>query len=227
VLSSLNTQLPLICPPSHPIARQVSSFLARHDIGPYQTDPILKARRKLKVQAQVTLATGRVLDFIYTSNRDQQPAENYEDLNKDMEAVVHSLVNKEGPHSWLMCDCIAMGFSALILLHHCRVKLLPYPDAKSALALKYSRRMAWDMNVLLIEKLKVEPDISHLPFGGLCCVVRSAVAVAQSGKELGGDYDDIDERNITTIVPSLGKFAERWKVGGEWGILPWQAKGGS
>lgn len=213
VLSSLNTELPLVCPPSHPLARDVSSFLSRHEIGPYHTDPILRARRKLKVQAQVTLATGRVLDFIYASTRNKEPAEKYEDLSKDMEVVVHSLVNKEGPHSWLMCDCIAMGFSALVLLHHCHVQLLPYPDEKSMLALHYSRRMAWDMNVLLIEKLKAEPEISHLPFGGLCCVVRAAVAVAQSGKMLGAEYDKIGGSDVAPILPSLGKFSERWKVG--------------
>lgn len=102
--------MPLICPTSHPISSKVWLHLSTHEIGPRQTDPILKAIRKLKVQAQVTLATGRVLEWVHFTKRGDQPKETYEVVDQNLAAVVRSLVQKQESHSWLVCDCISMGF---------------------------------------------------------------------------------------------------------------------
>lgn len=62
------------------------------------------------MQAQVNVVTGRVLEYVHAIKRNKEPPENYEVLDRDMTAVAKSLVEKEQGHSWLMCDCIAMGF---------------------------------------------------------------------------------------------------------------------
>lgn len=69
--------------------------------------------------------------------------------------------------------------------------------------------MAWDMNALLIEKLDHE-DIALLPFGGLCCVVRAAVAVAETSFD-----DNIPIQELVGILPALTRFEERWRIGGK------------
>lgn len=71
--------------------------------------------------------------------------------------------------------------------------------------------MAWEMNVLLIEKLKHEFAVSHLPFGGLCCAVRAAVAVVESGAY--GAEESITARDIEGILDPLRKFEKGWRIG--------------
>ena len=80
------------------------------------------------------------------------------------------------------------------------------------MSLHYSRRMAWDMVRVMIEKIENEDDLPCLPFAGVCCVIRAAIAVLETGQD--GNTDMPNEDEITGFLKILGWFSRRWSVGG-------------
>jgi hypothetical protein len=79
------------------------------------------------------------------------------------------------------------------------------------MALQYSRRMAWDMVHVMIQKIENEDDLPYLPFAGMCCVIRAAIVVLETKRYINGDGLSVEEIRSFLIV--LGWFARRWSVG--------------
>jgi hypothetical protein len=91
----------------------------------------------------------------------------------------------------------------------------PAPEyIKAHLALKYSRRMAWDMVRVAISKIQSESEIPHLPFAGLCCVFRAGLAVLETSVFV--DEDVVGGDDIQGFGTILGWFAGRWSIGREY-----------
>lgn len=152
------------------------------------------------------------------------------------------MVSKQEDHSWFMCDSVALAFSSLILLHQSRITYPPTGEMdvqemnlRTQMALKYSRRMAWDMCAVTIVKLEREPNMDTLPFLGLVCVWKIGVVVAETSGlggigERGGVFWDVDldedlegksigSGDVKELVPVLRRFEERWGVGGKFSVF--------
>ena len=85
---------------------------------------------------------------------------------------------------------------------------------KVKVALRASRRMAWDMVQVGIRIITCEEEISRLPFAGLGCVVRAGVAVL----ETRGWVDDGEDDGV--VGEEEGRAFRRlveW-VSGRWGV---------
>jgi hypothetical protein len=101
------------------------------------------------------------------------------------------------------------------ILHHPHTLDMPCPDyIKVHLALKYSRRMAWDMVRVAIQKISNETEIPHLPFAGLCCVLRAGLAVLETKEFVNEDV--IEDGEVHGFKQILEWFARRWGIGGEY-----------
>lgn len=92
----------------------------------------------------------------------------------------------------------------------------PDPEyEKVYLALRYARRMAWDMVPVATSKINGEEGVGRLPFAGLCCVIRAGLAVVETG-EFFSDKDRVDmEGELEAFSRIVGLFKTRWGVG-EW-----------
>jgi len=73
--------------------------------------------------------------------------------------------------------------------------------------------MAWDMVKVLNNKVENEEILSYLPFAGLCCVIRAAIAVLETTQH--GDEGEITENDIINFLRVLGWFSTRWSIGSE------------
>lgn len=82
---------------------------------------------------------------------------------------------------------------------------------KVNIALKYSRRMAWDMVRVAIQKIQLEAEIPYLPFAGLCAVLRAGLAVLETREFV--DEDIINEVELRAFRNVLNWFAGRWNIG--------------
>jgi hypothetical protein len=202
---------------------------------PYASSP-----RKVHIRAAVSLASGHVQEYLHARYYEFEPEESYDCVDEIINQCIKKLVDKPEPHTWLHCDAIAMAFwyevkdcvhlsadlcvSSHILLQEAQIRYLckvlshvrtldaPTPDyVKAHLALKYSRRMAWDMVRVAIEKIETETEMSHLPFAGLCCVFRAGLAVLET-KEFVND-DVVGEDEIEGFIQTLKWFAGRWGIG--------------
>lgn len=85
--------------------------------------------------------------------------------------------------------------------------------AKALMALQYCRRMAWDMVHVMIGLITKEDDLPYLPFAGVCCVIRAAVAVLETRKYV--DEVGLGMEDLHSFALILGWFAKRWSVGGK------------
>lgn len=65
----------------------------------------------------------------------------------------------------------------------------------------------------MIQKIEKEEDLPYLPFAGVCCVIRAAIAVLETKKYTSEDEPSAEEVRGFLLV--LGWFARRWSVGGE------------
>jgi hypothetical protein len=236
-LSRLPGSLPLATPSKHSLSQSVSSGL-EPCIPPPTPTPYASSPRKVHIRAMVSLASGRVLEHIHALHYGLEPDEDYDDIDASMSLVIKKLVDKPQPHTWLHCDAIAMAFwcvllnivdqlsanrrSSHLLLQKARIEDLKAklidpcsPEAtKTMLALHYSRRMAWEMVHVMIGKIESEDELPQLPFAGLCCVIRAAVAVIET-KEYEEEFasSDMEFEKFNRI---LSWFAARWHVGGEY-----------
>jgi hypothetical protein len=82
---------------------------------------------------------------------------------------------------------------------------------KVHLALKYSRRMAWDMVRVAIEKIQSEAEIPHMPFAGLCCLLRAGLAVIETKEFVNEDV--VTDDDVHGFRQILQWFAARWGIG--------------
>lgn len=236
-LSAISNSLPIVCPTKQPLSMSIASKI-EPQIPPPSPTPYASSPRKVHIRAIVALETGRVLEYSHALQYGGEPAETYNNLDAAVSLVIKSLVDKPQPHTWLHCDAIAMAFWWVLLLPNLFIKGLmaisthlllqqiqvghleaqgpsasQHDSMKAILALKYSRRMAWDMVKVLNNKVENEEILSYLPFAGLCCVIRAAIAVLETTQH--GDEGEITENDIINFLRVLGWFSTRWSIGSE------------
>ncbi|KAH7081054.1 hypothetical protein FB567DRAFT_119104 [Paraphoma chrysanthemicola] len=215
--------LPLIVSSVDSISKHVAQAVGP-SIPPPSPRPYASSPRKVHIRAAVSLASGHVLEYIHAIHQKLTPEETYDQVDEIINQCIKLLVDKPQPHTWLHCDAIAMAFCSHILLQASQIRHIVNttngsnnfvsPAAgytKAHLALKYSRRMAWDMVHVAIEKISSEAEIPHLPFAGLCCVFRAGLAVFETKKYV--DEDVMGEQDIQGFRKILEWFAARWNIG--------------
>lgn len=84
------------------------------------------------------------------------------------------------------------------------------------MALHYSRRMAWDMVQVMIRKIEREEELLFLPFAGVCCVIRAAIAVFET--RMYADVDELSHEDISGFLRILTWFSGRWSIGGKFNV---------
>jgi hypothetical protein len=220
------------------VAKTIGPDIPAPSPRPYASSP-----RKVHIRAAVSLASGHVQEYIHARHHELEPEETYDKVDEIINKCIKKLVDKPEPHTWLHCDAIAMAFwyrlyfrmhvdanfafSSNILLQLSQMQYLctilehPHtlgmPDPKYIkvhLALKYSRRMAWDMVRVAIQKIQTEAEIPHLPFAGLCCVLRAGLAVLETKEFVNEDVVGDDE--VRGFRQILEWFARRWGIGAEY-----------
>jgi hypothetical protein len=107
-----------------------------------------------------------------------------------------------------------MRYLCTILQHTHTLETPDQEYIKVHLALKYSRRMVWDMVRVAIEKVQSEAEIAHLPFAGLCCVLRAGLAVVETKEFVNEDVVSNDE--IQGFRQIIEWFAARWSIGSDY-----------
>jgi hypothetical protein len=82
------------------------------------------------------------------------------------------------------------------------------------MALKYSRRMSWDMVRSTLKKIQFEAEVPHLPFAGLCSVFRAGLVVLETREFVEENLVNADE--VRSFKQVLQWFAGRWGIGHEY-----------
>ncbi|KAH8731666.1 hypothetical protein GQ44DRAFT_604645 [Phaeosphaeriaceae sp. PMI808] len=193
-------------------------------IPPPPPNPYASCPRKVHFRSAVAIASGHVMEYIHARYHDLDVEKSYDQVDDLIQACIMMLVEKPLPHTWLHCDAIAMAFCSHILLQASQIQHLsntleqahtpesPTPEfAKVQLALKYSRRMSWDMVRVAIEKISCEAEVPHLPFAGLCCVLRAGLVVLETRDYVNDDI--VGEGDIQGFRKILEWFARRWGIG--------------
>jgi hypothetical protein len=85
---------------------------------------------------------------------------------------------------------------------------------KARMALKYSRRMSWDMVRSTLKKIRHEAEVPHLPFAGLCSVFRAGLVVLETREFV--DENLVDAAEVCSFKHVLEWFAGRWGIGHEY-----------
>ncbi|KAF1980344.1 hypothetical protein BU23DRAFT_594590 [Bimuria novae-zelandiae CBS 107.79] len=217
-LSNMSGSLPLVCPTRHPLSVHIASRI-EPEIPPPAPTPYASSPRKVHIRAIVALDSGRVLEYSHACKSGVAGMETCDEVDAAVALVIKKLVDKPEPHTWLHCDAIAMAFCSHLLLQQTEVERLeargisPSDTAatKALMALQYSRRMAWDMVHVMIEKIETEDDLPYLPFAGVCCVIRAGIAVFETSKYGSGDEPSNEE--IHGFLTILEWFARQWSVG--------------
>jgi hypothetical protein len=241
-ISSTSDSISITILSSDPISKSIANNVGP-DIPAPSLQAYASSPRKVHIRAAVSLASGHVQEHIHARHHQLEPEETYDEVDRIINICIKKLVDKPEPHTWLHCDAIAMAFWYVIspysspfanfitssnvllqlsqmqylctILHH--VHALGMPDQeyiKVHLALKYSRRMAWDMVRVAIEKIQSEAEIPHLPFAGLCCVLRAGLAVMETKEFVNEDVVKHDE--VCGFRQILEWFAARWGIGREY-----------
>ncbi|KAF2845694.1 hypothetical protein T440DRAFT_493260 [Plenodomus tracheiphilus IPT5] len=222
-LSMLSDSVPLVLRSTDPTSKAVANRLMP-GVPPPSHQQTPTSPRKIHIRAAVALAAGPALEYIYARQHGLEPEQTYDQVDDVIAECIKVLVDKPQPHTWLHCDAIAMAFSSHILLQQAQMTHLsanmvhftvPGPDyTKAHLALKYSRRMAWDMVRTAIQKIQFEAEIPHLPFAGLCCVLRAGVAVIETAEFMAEEVTEPEE--IGEFLKILDWFSVRWSIGREY-----------
>ncbi|KAH7401223.1 hypothetical protein BKA66DRAFT_98299 [Pyrenochaeta sp. MPI-SDFR-AT-0127] len=223
-LSTISNSLPLTILSSDPISKILSNRLGP-TIPPHSPRPFASSPRKVHIRTAVALASGHVLEYIHARCHNIEPEEPYDDVDKIINDCIKMLVDKPQPHTWLHCDAIAMAFCSHILLQASQMQylstILPEfqlpPDPlyiKAHLALKYSRRMAWDMVRVAIDKIENEAEIPNLPFAGLCAVLRAGLAVLETKEYVAEDV--IENIELEGYLRIMRWFSGRWNVSSQY-----------
>ncbi|KAH9869880.1 hypothetical protein J1614_006801 [Plenodomus biglobosus] len=222
-LSMLSNPVPLALRSTDPTSKAIASRLMPGVPAPSPEQPPTSPR-KVHIRAAVALAAGPVLEYIYARQHGLEPEQSYDQVDDIIAECVKVLVDQPQPHTWLHCDAIALAFSSHLLLQQVQMTYLsdnmvhftvPGPDYKKAhLALKISRHMAWDMVRVAIQKIQSEGEISHLPFAGLCCVLRAGLAVLETSEFMAEEVTQPGE--ISEFLKILDWFSARWSIGREY-----------
>jgi hypothetical protein len=243
ISTSLTTEsIPLTLFSSDPISK--STAKAMNPVIPTPAPrPYASSPRKVHIRATVSLASGHVQEYIHARHHELDPEETYDQVDDIINKCIQKLVDKPKPHTWLHCDAIAMAFwygpycclnlsadislSTNILLQVAHMQYLvsvhPHPQEllapsaeyiKAHLALKYSRRMAWDMVRVAVQKIQSAAEIPHLPFAGLCCVLRAGLAVLETRTYVIEDV--VEEEEVQGFKQILEWFADRWGIGSDY-----------
>lgn len=118
-----------------------------------------------------------------------QPNSSHEIVDTHISSCIKLLLTNPQPATWLHCDAIALGFCSNLLLQQAQAqhlaKLPPLSELheqkdKADPALRYGRRMAWDMIKNAVAKIGSKEEVTRLPLAKLCCVFRAGVAVLET-----------------------------------------------
>lgn len=222
-LSMLSDPVSLILHSTNPTCKAIAGRLIPGMPAPSpQETPI--SPRKVHIRAAVALAAGPVLEYVYARQHGLEPEQSYDQIDDIIADCIKVLVDKPQPHTWLHCDAIAMAFLSHILLQQTQMTHLsdnmvhftvPGPDyTKAHLALKYSRRMSWDMVRIAIQKIQSQEEIQRLPFAGLCCVLRAGIAVLETSEFMAEEVMEPEE--IVEFMKIMDWFDVRWSIGREY-----------
>ncbi|KAL5453507.1 hypothetical protein PMIN07_007923 [Paraphaeosphaeria minitans] len=152
--------------------------------------------RPSKQPSALALESGRALEYFYAVQLGVEAAETYDELMMLNHGILLSptppanpgrAIKAQGPPTF---DSVA---------------------AKALMALQYSQRMAWDMVHVMIQKIQREEDLPSLPFAGVCCVIRAAIAVLETKRYTSDEEPRAEEVHGVLLV--LSWFARRWSVG--------------
>lgn len=219
-IAVLNSSLPLTLLPNHQVCKSVASKIGPsipdHPLVPHATSP-----RKVHIRSVVEIASGHVLDYIHKRRHELEPERTYDQVNDIIAECIKILVDKPEPHTWLHCDAIAMAFCSHMLLqqaemdhHSANMVHFSVPNsqyAKTHVALKYSRRMSWDMVVVAIQKVQTPAEISQLPLAGLSCVLRAGLVVLETQEYVVEDV--VKDEEVQGFRQLLTWFIRRWHLG--------------
>ncbi|USP80133.1 uncharacterized protein yc1106_07407 [Curvularia clavata] len=225
-ITALSLGFPLTILPSDPLSLSLASTLAP-TIPPPPPTTDATSPRKVHIRSAVAIATSHVLSYLHTLTHNLPLSASYADVDSKINTCINLLIDKPQPHSWLHCDAIALAFCAHILLQatqtrylHSAVATHVLPSAehlKAHLALSVSRRMAWDMVRVGMQRIGSEEEIAELPFAGLCCVVRAGLAVLETDKwveERDGEGRGVATSEEVRVFRRLVEwFGKRWGVG--------------
>ncbi|KAI8932949.1 hypothetical protein NX059_010418 [Plenodomus lindquistii] len=222
-ISMLSDPVPLTLRSTDPTCKAIAGRLMPGVPAP-SPEQIPTSPRKVHIRAAVALAAGPVLEYIFARQHGLEPEQSYDQVDDIIAECIKVLVDTPQPHTWLHCDAIALAFCSHILLQQVQMTHLsnnmvhftvPGPDyTKAHLALKYSRRMAWDMVRVAIRKIQFKEEIPHLPFAGLCCVLRAGLAVFETAEFMAEDVTEPGE--IADFLKILDWFSTRWTIGREY-----------
>jgi hypothetical protein len=173
----------------------------------------------------VALASGHALEYVNALERNLPPTSCYDFVDSHISSCIAFLLANPQPATWLHCDAIALGFCSNLLLQqaqaHYLAQLPPSPHLaeqreKADLALRYGRRMAWDMVKNALDKVESEEEVAKLPFAALCCVLRAGITVLETAW-LCGEFR-VDIKEIERLQRVVGWFGKRWGAGREFEV---------
>lgn len=225
-ITTIPPGFPLTILPSDPLSLLLASTLTP-TIPPHPLTPSATSPRKTHIRSAAALATSHVLSYLHTLTHDLPLSASYTAVDSKINMCISLLIDKPQPHSWLHCDAIALAFCAHILLQATQTRYLHGSGAaagdvvvqsaehvKAQLALSVSRRMAWDMVRVGMQRIGSEEEIAELPFAGLCCVIRAGVAVLETGEWVEARDVVTDEEDEMRVFRRLVEwFGRRWGVG--------------
>ncbi|KAH6644782.1 hypothetical protein C7974DRAFT_300742 [Boeremia exigua] len=215
-VTSPSPSFTLTIPPSDPICNV--EFTQYHP--PIMPTHVPSPCTKVHFRTVVALGTGKALDYVNARRRTTQPYESYDAVDMQTSGYIRMLMEDMRPSSWVHCDAIGLGFCSHLLLQEAQVLYLaglPYSDElrkhieKANLALRYARRMAWDMVKVSLGKLENEDDVAKLPFAALCCILRAGIAVLETSRIC--DEQLVSNEEFAMLQRCMRWFSARWHVG--------------
>ncbi|EMD66192.1 hypothetical protein COCSADRAFT_137543 [Bipolaris sorokiniana ND90Pr] len=207
---------PLALLPSDPLVISLASSLPDTIPAPPPI-PDATSPRKTHIRSATAVSASHVLSYTYALTHNLPLPRNYTTADEKINTLITLLIDKPQPHTWLHCDSIALAFCSHLILQLTQMQystLQGEEGEKVKVALRASRRMAWDMVQVGIRIITCEEEISRLPFAGLGCVVRAGVAVL----ETRGWVDDGEDDGV--VGEEEGRAFRRlveW-VSGRWGV---------
>ncbi|KAF4465445.1 fungal specific transcription factor [Fusarium albosuccineum] len=205
VLSGVEANIPLLCPPSCRLSRSVQASLLS-DAEKEPQSP-LSVSHKLQTISDVVLMAGRVLHYVQSSKGGITPAESYCSIDEGIKSMVKTLLGREKIYSGSYCDPMTMILCFVLILHQERSSQLGcLSSSEEALALHTSRRMVWDTCRMSLESKK-DAGVTQVSYVSMCCVLHSLSIIAK-------DTDLIsDNKEVEKFLPILQRFNQRWAVG--------------
>ncbi|KAJ6192721.1 hypothetical protein J3E72DRAFT_203681 [Bipolaris maydis] len=210
----LTPGFPLGLSPLDPLVISLASSLPATIPAPPPT-PDATSPRKTHIRSATAVAASHILSYTHALTHHLPLPSNYASADEKINTLITLLIDKPQPHTWLHCDAIALAFCSHLILQLTQIqysRLQGEEGEKIKVALRVSRRMAWDMVQVGIRVIACEEEIARLPFAGLGCVIRAGVAVL----ETWGWVDDEDGVVGQEEARAFRRLVE-W-VAGRWGV---------